>query len=51
MLHTPGVLAAEIDPAQAAAMAALCRAAFPEAAVGVERDLAGLERFVTVRRG
>ena len=48
LLAVPGLLAAEIDPSQASAMLALCRAAFPRAAVGVERDLAGLERFVTV---
>lgn len=51
LLRVPGVLAAEIDPAQATTMATLCRAAFSGASVGVERDLAGLERFVTVRRG
>ena len=48
LLAVPGLLAAEIDPSQAAAMLALCRAAFPRAAVAVERDLAGLDRFVTV---
>ena len=48
LLAVPGLLAAEIDPSQASAMLALCRATFPRAAVGVERDLAGLERFVTV---
>lgn len=50
LLRAPGLLAAEIDPAQAAAMVALCRAAFPAAAVGVARDLAGLDRFVTVEQ-
>lgn len=50
LLRAPGLLAAEIDPTQAAAMAALCRAAFPAATVGVERDLAGLDRFATVVR-
>ncbi len=50
LLRAPGLLAAEIDPSQAAAMVALCRAAFPAAAVGVARDLAGLDRFVTVER-
>jgi len=49
-LRSPGLFAAEIDPSQAAAMAALCRAAFPTATVAIERDLAGLDRFVTVRR-
>lgn len=48
ILRSPGLLAAEIDPSQAETMAALCRAAFPYAAVGVQKDLAGLERFVTV---
>lgn len=48
VLRTPGVFAAEIDPSQAQAMVGLCRGAFPGAAIGVERDLAGLERFVTV---
>ncbi len=49
-LRSPGLFAAEIDPSQAAAMVALCRAAFPTATVAVESDLAGLDRFVTVRR-
>ena len=49
-LCSPGLLAAEIDPEQAPAMVALCRAAFPGATIGVERDLAGLARFVTVER-
>jgi hypothetical protein len=31
-------------------MIALCRAAFPAAAVGVVRDLAGLNRFVIIQR-
>lgn len=50
LLRAPGLLAAEIDPEQAAAMVALCRGAFPRAVVAVERDLAGLNRFVTVVR-
>lgn len=49
-LRTPGFLIVEIDPAQAAAMVTLCRRAFPEARVTVERDLAGRDRFVTVAR-
>ncbi|HET8630338.1 MAG TPA: peptide chain release factor N(5)-glutamine methyltransferase [Thermomicrobiales bacterium] len=49
-LATPGLLALELDPGQAAALAALCRAAFPGAAVDVGHDLAGLARFVTVER-
>jgi len=50
LLRAPGLLAAEIDPDQSAAMVALCRAAFPRAAITVERDLAGLDRFVTVQQ-
>lgn len=50
-LALPGLFAAEIDPAQVAPMLALCREAFPDAAVEARRDLAGLHRFVTVMRG
>ena len=50
-LREPRLLAAAIDPSQAAALAGRCRAVFRGAAVGVGRDLAGLERFVTVERG
>ncbi len=50
LLRAPGLLAAEIDPDQSAAMVALCRAAFPHATITVERDLAGLDRFVTVQQ-
>ncbi|MGN6565300.1 MAG: peptide chain release factor N(5)-glutamine methyltransferase [Thermomicrobiales bacterium] len=49
-LRTPGLLAAEIDPSQATAMVALGHAAFPDAVIGVERDLAGRDRFLTVER-
>jgi release factor glutamine methyltransferase len=49
-LRVPGLLAAEIDSSQAATMVALGRAAFPTAAIGVERDLAGRDRFLTVER-
>lgn len=45
-----GLLAAEIDPSQVTPMLALCREAFPGAAVEAHRDLAGLHRFVTVTR-
>jgi release factor glutamine methyltransferase len=48
ILRSPGLFAAEIDPSQAEAMVALCRASFPQGMVTVERDLAGLDRFVTV---
>lgn len=48
-LRAPGLFAAEIDPAQATAMAALCRATFG-AIVGIETDLAGSARFVAVER-
>lgn len=50
-LRTPGLFAAEIDPSQAEAMGALCRAAFGDGGIAVERDLAGLDRFVTVTLG
>jgi len=49
LLRAPGLLAAEIDPDQSAAMVALCRAAFPHAAITVECDLAGLDRFITLK--
>lgn len=48
VLRSPGLLIAEIDPSQAATMVALCRAACPAATIAVERDLAGIERFVTL---
>lgn len=48
LLRSPGLLSVEIDPDQADAMVALCRAAFPRADIAVERDLAGRERFVRV---
>jgi len=48
LLRAPALLAAEIDPEQSAAMVALCRVAFPHATITIERDLAGLDRFVTV---
>ena len=51
ILSTPGLFAAEIDPSQAGSMVALCRDAFPSGVVGVERDLAGRDRFVTVMQG
>lgn len=50
LLPPAGLLAAEIDPDQSAAMVALCRAAFPHATITIERDLAGLDRFVTVQQ-
>jgi release factor glutamine methyltransferase len=48
VLRSPGLFAAEIDPSQAGAMMELCRVAFPVADVTVGRDLAGMDRFVTV---
>lgn len=51
LVATPGLFAAEIDPSQVDEMTALCRAAFPGAAVDARRDLAGRHRFVTVARG
>lgn len=51
LLRSPGILAMEIDPEQAEAMRELASAAFPQDTVGVHRDLAGRDRFVTVQRG
>jgi release factor glutamine methyltransferase len=51
VLRSPGLFAAEIDPSQVEAVVALCRSAFPTATVAVERDLSGLDRFVTVSLG
>ena len=48
ILRSPGLLAAEIDPSQSAAMLALCRAAFPTATISIHPDLAGLARFATI---
>lgn len=50
LLRSPGLLVAEIDPEQSAAMMAICRAAFPHAAIAIHCDLAGLDRFVSVRQ-
>lgn len=50
LLRSPGLLAAEIDPEQSAAMTEICRIAFPHAAIEVHRDLAGLDRFVSVSK-
>ena len=44
-----GVLAAEIGAAQGAAVLRVVREAFPEAAVCVIKDLAGLDRMLVVR--
>ena len=51
ILRSPGLFAAEIDPSQVETMVALCRDAFPRGTVGVEHDLAGRDRFVTVILG
>lgn len=50
LLRSPGLLAAEIDPEQSAAMTEICRAAFPDAVIAVHRDLAGHDRFVSVSK-
>lgn len=50
LLQRPGLLTAEIDPDQATTIQALCYAAFADAVITVEHDLAGLARFVTVER-
>lgn len=51
LLRSPGIMAMEIDHEQAGAMRELARSAFPQATIGVHRDLAGLDRFVSVRQG
>lgn len=43
-----GAFAFEIDPAQAAVARSLCESAIPGARTTIHRDLAGLDRFVTV---
>jgi len=43
-----GRLLLEIGATQGQAVAALARAAFPEAHVGVHQDLAGLDRVVEI---
>jgi release factor glutamine methyltransferase len=50
LLRSPGLLVAEIDPEQSAAMTEICRKAFPHAAIEVHRDLAGLDRFISVSK-
>lgn len=50
ILRSPGILAMEIDPEQAEAMCDLARTAFPQATIDVHRDLAGFDRFVSVRQ-
>ncbi len=47
-LAEDGLLVLEIQADQGERVAALCREAFPTAAVSVERDLAGLDRVVEV---
>ena len=47
-LRPGGSLLLEIGADQAAAVAALARAAFPAGRIGVHRDLAGLDRVITV---
>ncbi len=47
MLAHGGAIALELDPSQAAAVADLLRAAFPDARIDTHRDLAGHDRFVT----
>jgi release factor glutamine methyltransferase len=49
-LGTPGAVAIELDPGQAAAVAAMLADAVSGAEVEVHQDLAGLDRFVTAVR-
>ncbi|MGH2531061.1 MAG: peptide chain release factor N(5)-glutamine methyltransferase [Thermomicrobiales bacterium] len=48
VLASKGALGLEVDPAHAARVADLARAAFPAASISVASDWAGLERFVLV---
>ncbi len=50
VIQSPGLLALECDPTNAATLAALCGAAFPTAVITTHRDLAGHDRFVSVER-
>jgi release factor glutamine methyltransferase len=50
VLAPTGALLLEIGASQGTAAAGLARGAFPEARVTVERDLAGLDRLLVVRR-
>jgi len=49
-LAAPGLLLLEIDPSQAEMLASLAQATWPDASVSVGRDLAGLSRWIKVRR-
>lgn len=48
LLNLGGALVCEIDPAQDAAMRELARQHFPTAYIRVERDLAGLDRYLII---
>ncbi|MGH2558814.1 MAG: peptide chain release factor N(5)-glutamine methyltransferase [Thermomicrobiales bacterium] len=48
VLAPAGAIALEVDPSHAARVDSLARSSFPTASVRVERDLAGLDRFVLV---
>jgi len=51
VLKAPGAVVIELDPSQAARIAALATLMLPDAAVSTIPDLAGLNRFVVAERG
>jgi release factor glutamine methyltransferase len=51
ILAPAGAIALEIDPTQRDDVVALATASFPDAAIGVLRDLAGRDRHVTIELG
>ncbi|MEZ4495671.1 MAG: peptide chain release factor N(5)-glutamine methyltransferase [Thermomicrobiales bacterium] len=50
VLTERGAAILELDPSQAETVAALARAAIPDATVAIVRDLSGRDRFVTIER-
>ena len=50
VLSPVGAAILELDPSQAETVAALARAAIPDATVAIVRDLSGRDRFVTIER-
>ena len=50
VLSASGAAILELDPSQAETVAALSRAAVPDATVKIVRDLSGRDRFVTIER-
>jgi release factor glutamine methyltransferase len=50
-LNPQGSILLEMDPEQVPLAEELARQYFPEAETGVERDLAGMDRVLTISRG